>query len=71
MIPIAIQLERFYSVVRKVELLQRWGTNSSYIEALKSISSEFDVLQPGVVGAECESLNGTVVGFEFDESAES
>ena len=66
MIPIAIQLERFYSVVRKVELLQRWGTNSSYIEALKSISSEFDVLQPGVVGAECESLNGTVVGFEFD-----
>ena len=66
MIPIAIQLERFYSVVRKVELLQRWGTNSSYIEALKSISIEFDVLQPGVVGAECESLNGTVVGFEFD-----
>ena len=66
MIPIAIQLERFYSVVRKVELLQRWGTNSSYIEALKSISGEFDVLQPGVVGAECESLNGTVVGFEFD-----
>ena len=71
MIPIAIQLERLYSVVGKVELLQRWGTDASHIEALKSISIEFDILQPGVASTECESLNGTVVGFEFDESAES